>query len=297
MRKKILVTVITYPQPSARHVETVCTAGFTEEGDFVRVYPIRMRMLDGGMLHKWNWYEMDVEKRPGEDFRPESLHASSPPDATSLGFIRADPSDGWEERRERTIGRTKAYTSMDELLSASDPTKPGFISLAVFRPGRIKGLTVRKWDSEKRRMVREKKDRILAATRTDGDPAASEFDVPEYWEMADTIPYQFNCEFTDGTGKVWSLMVEDWEIYSIFRRYLREYGPFTATHMLRKRFAVDFQGKDIYLFLGTRLRDQRLHRPEPYSIIGFFYPPGPQSNDRILSYHRERPQGTHGNQA
>ena len=38
---KVLIVVKTYPIPSARYDELVCTAGVTESGDFVRLYPIQ----------------------------------------------------------------------------------------------------------------------------------------------------------------------------------------------------------------------------------------------------------------
>ena len=39
-RLKVLITVKTYPIPSKKYDELVCTAGVTESGDFVRLYPI-----------------------------------------------------------------------------------------------------------------------------------------------------------------------------------------------------------------------------------------------------------------
>ena len=39
----VLITVMTYPHPSQRHQELVCTAGITEAGEWVRLYPIDYR--------------------------------------------------------------------------------------------------------------------------------------------------------------------------------------------------------------------------------------------------------------
>ena len=44
-RLKLLITVKTYPIPSKRYDELVCTAGVTETGDFIRLYPINFREL------------------------------------------------------------------------------------------------------------------------------------------------------------------------------------------------------------------------------------------------------------
>ena len=42
---RVLITVKTYPIPSSRYDELVCTAGVTETGDLVRLYPINFRDL------------------------------------------------------------------------------------------------------------------------------------------------------------------------------------------------------------------------------------------------------------
>lgn len=41
--KRVLVTVMTYPQPSLRYDEIVCTANVLEDGSLVRLYPIDYR--------------------------------------------------------------------------------------------------------------------------------------------------------------------------------------------------------------------------------------------------------------
>lgn len=40
--QKIRITVVTkaYPEPSTRHGTVACTAGITDEGEWIRLYPI-----------------------------------------------------------------------------------------------------------------------------------------------------------------------------------------------------------------------------------------------------------------
>jgi hypothetical protein len=45
---KILITIKTYPIPSSKYDELVCTAGVTETGDFIRLYPVNFRELEYG---------------------------------------------------------------------------------------------------------------------------------------------------------------------------------------------------------------------------------------------------------
>ncbi len=44
-RLRLLITVKTYPIPSKKYDELVCTAGVDETGDFFRLYPINFREL------------------------------------------------------------------------------------------------------------------------------------------------------------------------------------------------------------------------------------------------------------
>ncbi len=43
---KVLIAVKTYPTLSTKYDELVCTAGFLEDGSWVRVYPIPFRKLE-----------------------------------------------------------------------------------------------------------------------------------------------------------------------------------------------------------------------------------------------------------
>jgi len=44
-RKKVLITVTTYPLPSRSHDELVCTAGILETGEMIRIYPVPLSFL------------------------------------------------------------------------------------------------------------------------------------------------------------------------------------------------------------------------------------------------------------
>lgn len=71
-RAKILTTVKTYPLPSAKHTETVCTAGLRAEGKWIRIYPVPYRTMDEAQrFKKYQWIEADII-RDTRDPRPES---------------------------------------------------------------------------------------------------------------------------------------------------------------------------------------------------------------------------------
>ena len=77
MKKKVLITVLTYPLPSRSYDELVCTAGILEDGKWIRIYPVRFKflteskVLGGFEQYKYSFIEIDLKKRT-DDFRPES---------------------------------------------------------------------------------------------------------------------------------------------------------------------------------------------------------------------------------
>ena len=69
---RVLIAVKTYPTLSEKYDELVCTAGFLEDGSWIRIYPVPYRKLNyGSRYSKWQWIEIDLVKNT-KDFRKES---------------------------------------------------------------------------------------------------------------------------------------------------------------------------------------------------------------------------------
>ena len=90
---KVLITVMTYPHPSKKYQETVCTAGVTESGEWIRLYPIDYRYRPGHQkFKKWQWIEVALgERGHGSDQRVESrepdlIFVFDKPDAGQAGY-------------------------------------------------------------------------------------------------------------------------------------------------------------------------------------------------------------------
>ena len=76
-KTKVLITVKTYPAISGKYDELVCTAGFTEDGKLIRIYPVPFRKKDYSQQYrKYEWIELDLVKNTS-DFRPESYRPYS----------------------------------------------------------------------------------------------------------------------------------------------------------------------------------------------------------------------------
>lgn len=271
MIKRVLVTVLTYPTPSNKYIETVCTAGITEDFQWIRIYPLKLRLIKGGKIHKFNWYDFDVEKRESsKDPRKESYHLNKDPDCISKGSIDTKPKDGWAKRMDICVDKVGCYTNYGKLLADSNTHKDGFISLATFKPTKILSFICEKKDIEE---LDKKKEDILRRSKEQMS-LFSEEELPEYWEMAKSIPYKFKYEFEDDEGIKAKLSIEDWEVSMLYLNCIKNgKSESEALELVKQKYFIEFSKKDIYFFMGTRNKEHLKNYPHPYSIIGVFYPP------------------------
>lgn len=263
-RKKVLITVTTYPLPSRSHDELVCTAGMLESGEMIRIYPVPLSFLvdlktNGTVKNvKYTWIEIDLKKRT-DDFRPES-HSPINYDFRDLKILeRLDTKRNWQARKE--ICLQNVYTNMEKLID--DSREPKNTSLAVFKPTSIVKL---EWEATEREWKNEWKD-----LRKQGDL----FDQDKNPEiLIPKLPYKFSYGFTDETGKKRNLMIEDWEIGSLYWNCLRAANgnETIALKKVKQKYEEEFKKKDIYLFLGTTKEWHTRRSKNPFVIVGVFYP-------------------------
>ena len=63
--RKIRALIIgrAYPEPSKKHIETVCTGAIIEDGELLRLYPISWRYLNANQRYKlWTWATFEIRK-------------------------------------------------------------------------------------------------------------------------------------------------------------------------------------------------------------------------------------------
>jgi len=139
-KAKVLVTVKTYPQPSSKYGELVCTAGLLDGNRWVRIYPIPFRYLnDDSRYPKYSWIELDLVKRT-RDFRPESYSPKKGIDEEIVVGEKIGTKDNWAARKRYVL--QEVFTSMRELidLAKSDQKK----SLATLKPKEIVDFVYRR---------------------------------------------------------------------------------------------------------------------------------------------------------
>ncbi len=268
MKERILITVKTYPVLSRKHAELVCTAGVTELGECWRLYPVKFRQLqDPQKYRKYQWVEAYVEKSESDN-RPESykiIHDS----LKTLGEP-LPPDNFWSARKAAFLEKVEIHTSLDDLIARAHANE---VSLAAFRPARILKFDVESvpgvWDADKlAELEREKRQLQLF---DDEESVARQFAVVE------KIPYKFSYQFEDCNGRKSKLMIEDWEIGNLFRNCCRDADgdEAVAVEKVRAKYWGDFvvSGEyDVTLILGTTLTFHRKKAPNPFVIIGVFYP-------------------------
>ncbi|GHT45956.1 hypothetical protein AGMMS49965_23250 [Bacteroidia bacterium] len=260
---KVLITVKTYPAISSKYEELVCTAGFLEDGTWVRIYPIQFRKKSyNEQYKKYDWIELDLVKNDS-DFRPESYRPySHDSEIKIVGHL--DTNNNWAERKQFVVG--KVYYNLSELIAEAH-NKNTCTSLAVFKPSKILDFTIEQTDREwdKNKLAK------LDAERRQGNL----FEHPENpFEVVRKLPYKFSYIFEDNQTKTSQLMIEDWEIGQLYWNCLAKYEGDEAKAVadVRKKYFDDFaKTKDLHLFLGT---SQVHHFPSrnPFMIIGTFHP-------------------------
>lgn len=72
-KKRVLLTVKAYPEKSKKYGACVCTAGITDNGDFIRLYPIPFETFRGDKnVPKYSWITVECEKASEYLSRKES---------------------------------------------------------------------------------------------------------------------------------------------------------------------------------------------------------------------------------
>lgn len=262
-KERVLITVKTYPVLSDTYIELSCTAGFREDGSWVRIYPIPYRLLDGDkQFHKYQWIELELEHNL-RDPRPESFRPKNIDDINLLNTVKTNKQ--WNERRRLIIDKTEIFTNITKLIDISKKTN---CSLAIFKPQEIINFIAEPvesvdWAPEKIKAVNDmlKQDNL--------------FDINDIsnFKIAKKLPYKFKYKFRDDEGKESSLMIEDWEIGQLYWNCLKKHGEIKAVEKVQEKYMDDFAiTKDLYLFLGTT-REWHGRAKNPFIIIGTFHPP------------------------
>lgn len=249
---KVLITVMTYPHPSKGYHELVCTAGITEQGEWVRLYPIDYRYRPRNQqFHKYQWVEIGLApKGAGNDNRKESRR----PELKSLKLLGTPISTDkkWEERR-KIIDPLPVYT-VKQLRELYDIDKT---SLGIVHPSRILDLKIEPADPE----WKPEWQAVLLQMNLFGPQPKPLAKIPFKFS------YVFECEDSDTPHNA---MIEDWELGVLYLREVDRLGtPAKAAESVKHKYFDEMcaPSKDTKFFMGTTF---------PYNtwvVLGVFWPP------------------------
>jgi hypothetical protein len=257
-KQRVLITVRTYPVPANKGAETSCTAAISEDGKWVRIFPVPYRSLPiEKRFKKFQWIEADL-KKASSDTRPESHNIDTV--SIKLGDT-VSTTNGWAQRKAilRPLMRPSMCAIDQERAEHGHPT------LGIFRPKTIKRLLIEpcapEWSSNQKAILSQKSFGF--------DEAAPKAELEK-------IPFDFYYEFTcdDAKCRGHKKSCTDWEMAEAYRDWKKKYGDGWEAKF-RERFERDMIEKlDTHFFVGT------MHgHPGTWLIVGLFYPPKPQTKD------------------
>ncbi|MBQ2620337.1 MAG: hypothetical protein IJF84_03275 [Thermoguttaceae bacterium] len=265
-KKKVLILVKTYPALSKKYDELVCTAGLTEEGEWIRIYPIPFRLIDyDKQYRKFQWVEVNVIKND-RDYRPESHKVIDIKTIIPGDTIPATPK-GWEERNRIILKNGPGiYNNLEDLIKQS---KKNNTSLGILKPFKVIDFvateTEREWDQAKINTILSNRQQLRLIENLENDLKT----------IIKKVPYKFQYVFQDPSGRQYKLMIEDWEIGVLYWKMYDEYGDETiAIEKVRKKYFNDFvenPKRELFFFMGTTLAHHK--SASPFVIIGVYSTP------------------------
>jgi len=255
-KRKALIVVRTYPTPAKKGAEVSCTAAITEDGKWMRLFPIPWRALDEEeRFRKYQWVEVTVSK-PRDDSRPESFQLAAGVPIKILTQKPLTTKNNWKARWETL--RPLIADSMCGLQKSRD--ERGFPTLGLFRPKTIQRLRIEDDDPEW--------TPAQIAILTQG----------HLWQkkplkQLEKVPYKFIYDYSCNNAecKGHSMTCTDWEIAQSWRKWKHEYGAKWEDAFRNKYETEMIEKNDTHFYVGT------VHKhPASWIIVGLFYPPKPQ---------------------
>lgn len=255
--KRVLIIVKTYPNPSTKYREIVCTAGIDQEtGGLIRLYPIQFRSLEQGRhFEKWQFIDVRVRKASG-DHRRESYEVEQ--ESITPGE-QIPAGSGWSDRWQHI--KPLISPSLEYLKGLDESERP---SLGIIKPSEFEMLITAHRSPEYTAKERRKLLGTLGFNTLFGDRLNEQANLEK-------IPLKFQYRYRCNTecAKAHIAFFEDWEVGEAWRKWRTLYPePEELKDKIRFRFADEPREKDnLYLVLGTHSRFR-----ETWLAIGHFRP-------------------------
>lgn len=253
-KKKLLVVVRTYPTPAKKGIEVSCTAGITEDRQWIRLFPVPYRFMEQDRrFRKYQWIEVAVRKT--SDVRPESYGIYA--DTIEVFSEPLPTSNNWQARKD-IVFPLKSHCLC---CLKRERDEKQFPTLGFFRPRSIKRLIIEPdtptWDQDQLYLLRQ--GQLFDKTPDE-----------ELEKVPFNFKYEFFCNETECPGH--TLSCTDWEMGESWRRWKMTYGEQEWESKFRLRYETEMiQKNETHFYVGT------VHQhPSTWIIVGLFYPPRPE---------------------
>ena len=248
--EKVLIVVKTYPSLSQKYKEVVCTAGITENGKLIRLYPIDYRYMGSSRKYKkYQWIEVEIE----EHTRDRRIDSYRPTVKTIQPLGESLPAGKWKARKEIVLPLISKNLEEIDI----QRQKHG-ISLGIFKPKEIS------FKIEAAKPDWTPRQQMLLRQKTLFGPETKELEK---------IPFKFSYSFTCNNSKCRShkLVIVDWEIGELYRNMKEKfrYDQDLILEKVRNKFETQMWApdRDSYLIVGTQFRFST------FLVLGVFWPP------------------------
>lgn len=247
--ERALIVVRTYPSPSRKDIEVSCTAGVTEDGNWIRLFPVPYRFMDEDKRFR-KYQEIECRVIKASDPRPESHNV----DVDSIRIL-GEPittSGGWAQRRARL--ETVFKCCMCCISKQRDMN--GSPTLGFFKPARIESLKIKEtndsWSEDELAKLRQ-----IPLWR---DAPSSELQkIPFDFKYHYFCPHDYCPGHTQGCT--------DWEVGESFRQWRVKYGD-EWEPKFRQTFEDEMMSvNDTHFYVGTLSR-----YPSRWQVVGLWYP-------------------------
>jgi hypothetical protein len=265
-KKKVLVTVKAYPEKSKTHGDTVCTIGLTEEGEWIRLYPIPYETYIFKEINRYDWIEVECAKASEKLSRKESFKIrtnSLKVIDKSLSSSGTNGKPDWAERNKIVLPHVSP-----SIESLSDQFKIDGTSIGLIKPKDI----IKFYKDEDLEIYNDSK-KALQQTFFGAS-------IPNVEKIPHIFGYEFTCNGCQ-EEKRHRIQCEDWELLESYRKWGLIYGNVdTLWDKLKEQYHDKMLKRDIYFYMGM------FSRYTTWLIVGLYYPPrvvGPSARTTATS--------------
>lgn len=252
-KKKVLVTVKTYPEHSQKHKTVVCTSGITEDGEWIRLYPIKVDTYTGhSKVKKYDWIEVECQKATDEYLKRKESYKVREGSIKILdnSLSSSGGKTPWAERNK--ILFPNVAPSLEYLKEQYQNDR---ISLGLIKPKEVLDFFTRE---------------ELTLPQKSHEYQKSLFD-DKIFPIIDSIPhifaYKFRCAGCSD-DKSHNIMCEDWELFELYRNLGQNCADVKILwEKLRQKYYDWMIKRNLYFYMG-------MYSLQPtWLIIGLYYPP------------------------